>query len=104
MNEIVFHPSSGAVLGAADGGLDREPGAEENESEDGQRIAGGLDDVHEVEVVGGVGDVDDDHGEAERDTERRSQAEQRGGEALDASAVPILPGCEDEHRRDDGAP
>ena len=63
-------PPSGVVLGAADGGLDREPGAEEHESEDGERIVGGLDGVHEVEVAGGVGDVHDDHGEAEGDAER----------------------------------
>ncbi len=63
-------PTPGAVLGAANGGLDRESGAEEHEGEDGKRIIGGLDGVHEVEVAGCVGDVQNDHGKAERDAKR----------------------------------
>lgn len=100
VNEIVFRRRA-RCWARRTAGWTANPAQRKTKVEDGQRIVGGLDDVHEVEVVGGVGDVHDDHGEAERDTERRSQAEQRGGEALDAGAVPILPGCEDEHRHVD---
>ncbi|WP_413454943.1 hypothetical protein ACLQ8T_13625 [Glutamicibacter sp. FR1] len=62
----------GSVLGAARSWLDSEPGAEEHESEDGQRVVDGLNGVHEVEVACSVGDAYDNYGEAERDTERRS--------------------------------
>lgn len=68
-------PPSGVVLGAADGRLDREPGAEEQEGGDRERIVGGLDGVHEGEVAGGVGEVHRDYGEAERDAESRSKAQ-----------------------------
>ena len=50
-----------------------------------------------------MGDVHGEDGEAERDAEGRAEGQERGGEALDAGAVAVLPGGEGEHGGDDDA-
>jgi hypothetical protein len=59
-----------------------------------------LDGAHEIEMSCDVCDVHDEHGQAQRAAERRSQAQQSRGETLDAGAAQILPRGEDHHRRD----
>ena len=85
------------LLGATDGRLGGEAGAEEQEGEQDEWPVGGLDGVHEAEVTDDVGDVHDDHGEGERDAEARSEREQYCGEPLDAAVTPGASGGESEH-------
>src|SRR5699024_1235023 len=56
-----------------------------------------LDSAHEGEVVCDMRDVHDEHGDAERDPECRTESEQSRWEALNAMGVSVLPGSKNQH-------